>query len=73
MEEFFVSFYFFCLEGILKQSTGSVIIFIEIHGVTGIEMVHKFCNAIFCDLPEEEVIMVRHEAIAKNIDFIFQG
>ena len=59
------------LEFSLKQAADAVIFFIEVANIGVGNPAHELCNSVLALLFEDEVKMIRHEAVAKQGDFFF--
>ena len=63
------------LEFALKQTADAIVFFVEIANIGVGNSAHELCNSVLVLLFEDEVKMVRHEAVAKqgNLFFLKSG
>jgi hypothetical protein len=71
LEEYLFCFNLFSFECVFKESSASIIVFIEKESIAGIEIMHEFRDAVVFGLMNEEMIVVWHEAMAQNFNFKF--
>ena len=61
------------LEFSLKQRAAVVVTQVEIHGVRRAYLAHKFADSVSISLANNQVEVVRHECVCKNIYPLTRG